>query len=90
MVKARKVCYIMGDMNFNLNDETQSFTDAFIEAMFDHSFHSLINKPTRITDTSATYIDHIRINCPITSVVITHLITDQMLWHNVLSLMSQK
>jgi len=69
----------MGDMNFNLNDEAQSFTDAFIEAMFDDSFHSLINKPTRITDTNAICIDHIWtncINCPLTSAVITHLIAD--------------
>jgi len=37
------------------------------------------NQPTRITDTSATCIDHICtncINCPITSAVITHLIAD--------------
>jgi len=60
----------------------RAFTDAFIEAMFDHSFLSLINKLTRITDTSATYIDHKWtncINCPITSAVITHLIADHML-----------
>ena len=52
-----KQCYIMGDFNINLtihgrHTETQDYTDA----MFQHSFIPLINKPTRITTTTATVI----------------------------------
>ena len=47
-----KQCYIMGHM------ETQDY----IDAMFQHSFIPLINKPTRTTTTTATVIDNIYSN----------------------------
>ena len=35
---------------------------AFIDAMYDHAVCSMINKPTRITDTTATVLDQIWTN----------------------------
>ena len=49
----------MADINVNLNNQSQGLTDAFTEKMFENSFYSLINKPTRISDSNATCIDHI-------------------------------
>ena len=55
-----KKCYIMGDYNINLlNCDKHSPTEDFINTMFLHSFFPTINKPTRVTATSATLIDNI-------------------------------
>ena len=55
-----KHCFIMGDFNINLlNAEEDSLCQDFLDAMYSHSFIPLINKPTRITNTSATLIDNI-------------------------------
>ena len=59
----KKTCYVMEDMNVNLNNQSQGLTDAFTEIMFENLFYSLINKPTRISDSNATCIDHIWTNC---------------------------
>ncbi|KAK2181449.1 hypothetical protein NP493_397g00017 [Ridgeia piscesae] len=57
-----KQCYIMGDFNINLtNYGSHTETQDYIDAMFQHSFIPLINKPTRITTTTATVIDNIYI-----------------------------
>jgi len=56
-------CYIMGDLNINLiNSGTHTDTASFLEVMYGNSFIPLINKPTRITERSATLIDHIFTN----------------------------
>ena len=52
----KKICYVMVDMNVNLNNQSQGLTDAFTEIMFENSFYSLINKPTRISDSNAPWI----------------------------------
>ena len=57
---AKRKCFIFGDFNYDLakliaNTHVRDFT----EVMLDHNFCSLINKPTRITDTSATVLDQI-------------------------------
>ena len=58
-----KQCYIMGDFNINLiNYGSHMETQDYIDAMFQHSFIPLINKPTRITTTTATVIDNIYSN----------------------------
>ena len=53
----------MGDFNINLtNYGSHTETQDYIDAMFQHSFMPLINKPTRITTTTATVIDNIYSN----------------------------
>lgn len=59
IAKTKNKCYLTGDINVSLFNETNDFTSKFIDLMFDYSFTSLINKPTRITEKSVTIIDHI-------------------------------
>ena len=53
----------MGDFNINLLqvENHVSFAE-FLESMYSHAFIPLINKPTRITDKTATLIDNIYCN----------------------------
>jgi len=58
-----KDVYIMGDVNIDLlKFRDHSKTSAYIEDIFSQGFLPLITKPTRITDHSATLIDHIYTN----------------------------
>ena len=58
-----KKCLIFGDFNLNLlNYESSNIIETFVNTNFENSFFSLINKPTRVTNQSATVIDHIWCN----------------------------
>lgn len=58
--KSKLSCYLMGDFNINLiNVDSDRKTNEFLSMMVSMSFTPLIDKPTRITDTSATCIDNI-------------------------------
>ena len=59
---SKNKAYIMGDLNYDLLQDSHTFTDDFVDIMYDHSFHPIINKPTRITQSSSTCIDHIWTN----------------------------
>ena len=65
---------IMGDMNIDLlKFESHTKTNEYIENIFSHGFIPMISKPTRVTPSSATLIDHIitnNINCSNTSGII--------------------
>ena len=53
----------MGDFNIDLlNYESHHLTEEYINTMNSLSFQPMITKPTRITDYSATLIDHIFFN----------------------------
>ncbi len=57
-----KTSYLMGDYNINLlNFGTHTKTNEFIDDVISQGFLPYILKPTRVTDTSATLIDHIYI-----------------------------
>ena len=59
----KKLCYLIGDYNINiLNYGNHSATDEFVDMLYSHAFLPLINRPTRITQTSATIIDNIFTN----------------------------
>ena len=59
----RKSCYLMGDWNLNLlNYETHSNTANAIDMIYSYGFVPLIDRPTRITNESATIIDNIFTN----------------------------
>jgi len=52
-------CVIMGDMNIDLlKFETHLKTSNYLDNLFQNVFLTKIIKPTRITSTSATLIDH--------------------------------
>ena len=54
---------ITGDFNYNLfNIKSHEETSVFYNIMTSKSFRTIITKPTRITDSSQTLIDHIWIN----------------------------
>ena len=58
-----KTCYILGDMNYNLiNIDKHAETKLYYDLLTAASFKPLITKPTRITETNATLIDHIWTN----------------------------
>jgi hypothetical protein len=58
-----KETYLMGDMNIDLLKCSNHLkTGEYLESVFSHGFLPLITKPTRITDHSATLIDHIYAN----------------------------
>ena len=59
-----KTCYnILGDMNYNLiNIDKHIQTKSYYDLLTAASFKPLITKPTRITDTNTTLIDHIWTN----------------------------
>ena len=55
--------YILGDFNIDLlKTNCHAPTAKFINLIFSSSFIPLINRPTRVTDTTATLIDNIFTN----------------------------
>ena len=77
----QKIVYLTGDFNINLlNTESHPQTAEFIETLFSCSFFPTINRPTRITESSATLIDNIFVNNihsnSIASGILTCAITD--------------
>ena len=60
----RHEIYIFGDMNINFlkfNEHTQ--TEEFLDMLYANNILPIITKPTRLTDHTATLIDHKYINC---------------------------
>ena len=58
-----KICYVLGDMNYNLiNHDKHAHTKIYYNILTASSFKPLITKPTRISDTGQTLIDHIWTN----------------------------
>ena len=55
-------CYVMGDFNLNLLKHYENNVSDFINLMYSYLFIPLIIKPTRVTQTSASIIDHIWTN----------------------------
>ena len=61
--RENKLCYILGDYNINLlNHDTHSATAQSMDMLYSHAFIPLINRPTRVTPSSATLIDNIFTN----------------------------
>jgi len=81
-IDTRSKCYLYGDYNYDLiKISEQNFVSNFAEIMTDHSFFSIINKPTRISNNSATVLDHIWTNSYtnlIKSAVILHPLSDHL------------
>ena len=58
--KTKKASYITGDMNYNIiNVNHHHPTQEYHTLLTSHMYHQVISKPTRITDNTATLIDHI-------------------------------
>ncbi|EDO42599.1 predicted protein [Nematostella vectensis] len=50
------------------NEEIEEITDEYLDMLFSNGLMPIITKPTRITSHTATLIDHIYTNCPISHV----------------------
>ena len=57
-----RACYILGDINLDLAETNNNYVNLYKDCMLNKGFFSLINKPTRITDTTASCIDNIWTN----------------------------
>ena len=57
--KEDRPCYMLGDYNVDL---INSQSESLLNVLFPNGFYPRINRPTRITNTSATLIDNIFIN----------------------------
>ena len=55
-------CFITGDFNYDLSIQDNEHVCNFIKMMLEGHYFPVINKPTRITDSSATVLDHIWTN----------------------------
>ena len=61
--KGMKTIFVCGDLNIDsLKHESHNSTRNFLDMMYSLGLYPLIDKPTRITDTSATLIDNIFTN----------------------------
>ena len=73
----KKVCYILGDFNLDVSRcDSRTEVQSFLDIMHSSSFIPLIDKPTRITDTSATIIDLIftnDLNTPKSRILVTDI-----------------
>ena len=59
----KKILCVAGDFNINaLTYDTYPKTKSFFDMLFKHNIISVINRPTRVTRTSATAIDNIFTN----------------------------
>ena len=58
-------CILGGDINIDLiKHEHQPYVKEFVNTMFSYGYHPLIHKPTRVTSSSATLLDHIWVSNP--------------------------
>ena len=70
-----------GRLNFNLLNLLDKNTEMFTDAMFNNNFYPLTNKPTRITDSHSSTIDHIWTNIMVTNItngIIAHCVADHL------------
>ena len=61
--KERKLCYLMGDLNIDfLRADDHKATGELLDVLYCNNVFPLITKPTRVTSTTITLIDHILTN----------------------------
>ena len=61
--KEHKTSFIAGDFNIDLlKTDSHVPTTSYVNCLFSHGFFPVINRPTRIAETSATLIDNILVN----------------------------
>ena len=61
-------CIIAGDINIDLMKQDNSNANLYLETLMEHNFLPYICIPTRITDNSATLIDHINVRLPVNQI----------------------
>lgn len=59
LVKLRNNTIFLGDANINSLNSSQNSVQSYVSILNNHRFLSIINSPTRKTQTSKTPVDHI-------------------------------
>ena len=81
-INGKEKCYVFGDFIYDLAQTTENtHVYEFTEIMLNHSFFSVINKSTRITDTIATVLDQLWANSfcyAVKSNIFLHPISDHL------------
>ena len=79
----KQSCFVMGDFNHDLLacEPTDSYKNQFVDTMLKNSFISLINHPTRNTDTSASALDQIWTNANFSADIKSAIISDPISGH---------
>ena len=55
-------CVFLGDFNIDILKLESTHTISYLNMLRSNAFHSIVNKPTRVTTTSSTLINHILIS----------------------------
>ena len=72
---------VLGDLDINILQHDIESAASYINMLHSNNFFSLLNKPTCVTDSSSTLIDHLItniINCQIVPGIIDYQITDYL------------
>ena len=81
-IRCTKTIYVCGDFNIDLfKCDSHSGTKLFVDLMYSLGLYPLINRPSRITTTSATLIDNIftsELECKIDSGLLVNDISDHL------------
>ena len=81
-VKQSRYCFLFGVFNYNMLDIEDNLTSEFVDLMFEYANFPSDKKPTRITSTNATLLDHIWTNVissqSIKSGILTYEISDHL------------
>ena len=87
---SKKLIYIAGDFNQDLIKHDQDMNcQNLTDIASNHGFVQIVSRPTRITDHSATLIDHVYTNSldsTISCNILTHDISDHLATHTKISL----
>ena len=71
--------FILCDININTSSQSNNIVTNYLNMLDSNSVASLVNKPTRVTDTSSSTLDHILTienRLCISPFVLNHVITD--------------
>ena len=61
--KENKLIYVMGDLNTDLlKSDVHKSTSSLLDVLYSYNVFPVITKPTRVTESTATLIDHILTN----------------------------
>ena len=60
----KATCILAGDINIDLLKQQNKNVDMYLETLMEHNFQPYICIPTRITEHTATVIDHINVRIP--------------------------
>lgn len=76
MSDKNRTCVLLGEFNINLLKHESNSSIEFLNTLYSYYFDPLIDKPTRITCSSATLIDNILTNHFVNSITSGMMLTD--------------